>query len=202
MGSSFKREKAFQNLTFSFTSFLKHSMVWSFGLQLVVMSSRSVDQNKFEATKKSTRNNANKLKRTLLNSSSEVVRSMSPKNHLVSPLSYFFIMQEGKAFVTTQRSKQVALSGQNTLINTIGMRRPRHVTRAGNVAHKKGYTYCFMIANSGLQNFLIDIKALASLRDLGSRFRLVSRKTSWISDDPLHANRRKYFNILRLSSLP
>ena len=143
------------------------------------MSSRSVDQNKFEATKKSMRNNLNKLKRTLLNSSSEVVRSMSPKNHLVSPLSFFFIMQEGKAFVTTQRSKQVALSLQNTIINTIGMRRPRHVARAGNVAHKKGYTYC-----------------------LGSRFRLVSRKTSRISDDPLHANRRKYFNILRLSSLP
>ena len=125
------------------------------------MSSRSVDQNKDEATKKSMRNNANKLKRTLLNSSSEVVRSMSPKNHLVSPLSFFFIMQEGKAFVTTQRSKQVALSVQNRLINTIGMRRPRHVTRAGNVAHKKGYTYCFMIANSGLQNFLIDKPSLS-----------------------------------------
>ena len=160
MGSSFKREKAFQNLTFSFTSFLKHSMVWSFGLQLVVMSSRSVDQNKFEATKKSVRNNADRLKRTLLNSSSEVVRSMSPKNHLVTPLSFFFVIQEGKAFVTIQRSKQVALSMQNTLINTTGMRRPRDVTRDGNAAHKKGYTYCFMIANSGLQNFLIDKPSL------------------------------------------
>ena len=145
------------------------------------------------------RNNTNRLKRTLLNSSSEVVRSMSPKNHLVSPLSFFFVMQEGKAFVTIQRSKQVALSVQNALI---GMRRPRDVTRAGNAAHKKGYTYYFIIANSGVQNwknFLIDKPSQS-----GTTWDLVS---VWFRRKPLefqtiHFTQTAENISSRLSSLP